>query len=160
MKSKIKFENVDITWATIYCALNTTYLDIVREDLASLIPKRRSNKGTPPSVTTVETDESKDRWKWFEPPDYFTEEEKAKVLQIMITTTFKTHHYKFNNKTYKQKTGGPIGLKATGYVVRATMDDWIEQFRKKLDKLGVKVHLLTKYVDDVLIVCRNAKLGF
>ena len=93
--------------------------------------------------------------KWYKPPEFYTNEEKsrvmAKVLQIMITTTFRTHHYKFNNKIYKQKTGGPMGLKATGYVRRVTTDCWIVQLREKLDKQKMKVQLLTMFVDEVLI---------
>ena len=50
-------------------------------------------------------------------------------------------------------------MKATGYVARVTMDDWTEKFRQKLDKLGIKVHMLTKYVDDVLIWVDNVRPG-
>merc|ERR1711954_343324 len=83
----------------------------------------------------------------------------AKVLQIMIFNTFKIHHYKHNRKIYKQKAGGPIGLKATGYVARLTMNDWIIKFREKLEFDGVIIYMLKKYVDDVLVVCENFKLG-
>ena len=39
------------------------------------------------------------------------------------------------------------------------MDDWISKFRKKSEVLGIKFFLLTKYVDNVIIVAENVKLG-
>ena len=134
---------------------------IVKEGLGELIPRRKENRNrkTNPTVLTVELNESSDRWKWYQPPVRFTEEEKlvimAKVTEIMVQSVFRTHHYKFNGKVYKQQAGGPIGLKDTGYVARLTMDKWIQQFRSKLEEHGLKIKLLRKYVDDIVIVVDN-----
>ena len=57
------------------------------------------------------------------------------------------------------ETGGPIGLKATGYVARLTMDRWIQLFRQKLEDHGLIIKLLKKYVDDVVVVVDNIKPG-
>ena len=39
------------------------------------------------------------------------------------------------------------------------MDSWIAKYRERLEALGVKVWLLKKYVDDVLIVTTNLQMG-
>ena len=68
----------------------------------------------------------------------------AKVLEVMITTCFRTHIYRWNNEVRRQAKGGAIGLRATGSVARATMDWWIREFRKRLEAAGIKVWLLKK----------------
>ena len=39
------------------------------------------------------------------------------------------------------------------------MDKWLGIFESKVKEAGIKLHLITKYVDDVLIVCTNLQLG-
>ena len=39
------------------------------------------------------------------------------------------------------------------------MEDWITKFREILELNNVEILVLTKYVDDVLIICRNLPLG-
>ena len=39
------------------------------------------------------------------------------------------------------------------------MEVWLQEFRQKLEKACLEVHLLKKYVDDVIIVCSMAKRG-
>ena len=39
------------------------------------------------------------------------------------------------------------------------MDHWVIGFKEKLDKLGITLRLLKKYMDDVLIVANNHPLG-
>ena len=43
-RSPLKFENVDMTWATVYCALSMTQDIFYRERISHLIPRRASNK--------------------------------------------------------------------------------------------------------------------
>ena len=77
----------------------------------------------------------------------------------MAKMTFSTHHYKWNGRIYKQVKGGPIGLRATGSVAKTTMDDWIEKYKSILSGHGINVHLIKKYVDDVLVLVDNLRLG-
>ena len=51
---------------------------------------------------------------------------------------------------HRQIKGGPIGLRASGSMAKASMEDWITRFQEKLEGMGLKIHLLVKYVDDVL----------
>ena len=39
------------------------------------------------------------------------------------------------------------------------MEEWIREFLRKVTAAGVDVHLLTKYVDDVLVVAGSLELG-
>ena len=68
VKSQIKFEEIDLNWATIYCALNMAPEDVIREGLADLIPRRLTKGNKPPTDLTVETDLVKNRWRWYKPP--------------------------------------------------------------------------------------------
>ena len=77
----------------------------------------------------------------------------------MVKTTFRTHHYKWRGEVRRQTKGGAIGLRATGSLARNTMDTWIQEFRDLLESQGVEIILLEKYVDDVVIVCKNIGLG-
>merc|ERR1711954_602885 len=101
--------------------------------------------------------------KWTRHPESYTREEKkhilSKVVEIMIRVTFSTHFYKWENKIYKQCKGGPIGLRASGVIAKIIMEIWIRLMREKIERAGLKVHLIKKYVDDVLIVCSKVKPG-
>merc|ERR1711954_161993 len=72
---------------------------------------------------------------------------------------FRSHIYKWAGDIYQQSSGGPIGLRASGIVDKAAMEEWIRKFGAKVESLGIKVHLLRKYVDDVVVIAQNAKLG-
>ena len=77
----------------------------------------------------------------------------------MVEVTFQNHFYRWKRYVHKQAKGGPIGLRATGVCAKVVMNDWIEKFRGVLESNGVKIFTLTKYVDDVMIICQNLKLG-
>ena len=46
--------------------------------------------------------------------------------------------------------GGEIGLRATGTIAKVAMEDCLRRLYELLMAQGVEVHLLTKYVDDIL----------
>ena len=39
------------------------------------------------------------------------------------------------------------------------MDFWIEEFKRILRECGIVVYLLTKYVDDIFVICRTVELN-
>ena len=65
---------------------------------------------------------------WRFPPFTLTAEEKrevvATVMQMAVLAMFRTHVYFFGGHTYKQSTGGSIGLRSTCAVARITMSHW------------------------------------
>ena len=164
----IQWEGVDFRRASIYVAMEMEEYKVIRRNLQHLIPRRRHGFGTKakkPSVKTTETDDKPEsaRWKFFRDPSTYTEAEKnlvmGVVVEMLIKTTFSTHYYLWKGQVYKQQGGGPIGLRATGSCAKAVMDKWLACFEDKLAKCGIDLHLITKYVDDVLIVCNNLRLG-
>ena len=82
-----------------------------------------------------------------------------KVTEGIVRATFSNHYYKWGASIRKQSKGGSQGLRGTGSVARTTMDDWAVKFRDKVETLGIKIYLLKKYVDDVLIISSLLKLG-
>ena len=72
----------------------------------------------------------------------------AIVAEIAIKIIFKNFSYTFGGKTYLQKSGGPIGVRATGAVAQLVMENWARTYREILENSGVIVKLLSGYVDD------------
>ena len=52
-----------------------------------------------------------------------------------------------------------MGVRVSGSLFRVIIDHLIEEFRSKLTIFNVKVFLLKKYVDDVLIIVGNLPHG-
>ena len=77
----------------------------------------------------------------------------------MVKATFKNHFYEWKGQVHRHMEGGPQGLRATGSCAKMVMDDWMETFRRILRENKVEVYLISKYVDDVLLICKNFKLG-
>ena len=142
LKSGIKFRDISKKWATVYLALNMKTHEIVRAELQHLIPTRRAKSGKPPTVLTIEVDQKNEkrneeerekgreetpgRWRWFSDPEKATEEETqrimAKVVEVMIKACFESHMYKWGDTFRRQRSGGAIGLRATGALAKVTMD--------------------------------------
>ena len=115
--SCLKMVGVNWKWVTILVALGMTQEEINRENLAHLIPRRRSSRGKRPTILTASLEEKRQRWRWERSPASYTEEEKgillAKLLELSANTVFQHHYYKWQGKIYRQVRGGGIGLRAT-----------------------------------------------
>ena len=111
----------------------------------------------------ITVDDKKQRWRFQKAPTQYSKEEVSLVISLfvenLVKITFKSHLYLWKGKVWRQTEGGPIGLRATGSCAKVVMDDWMAKFRKKLEENGVEVFLLTKYVDDVLVIARNVQWG-
>ena len=123
----------------------------------------RHNRGRRPTILTVDSEDSKERWIWKKHPDSFSPQEKrkllGKVVEILVKVTFENHFYKWNNNIYRQTRGGPIGLRAAQSLARIIMDFWLQECKQKLMSGGIVTKLLDKYVDDVLAVLESLPLG-
>lgn len=73
-------------------------------------------------------------------------------LKIALEMIMKNHTYKFEDVIRKQKEGGAIGIDLTGEMARIFMCWWDRQILDKLAKIGVKVLLYKRYVDDINMV--------
>ena len=102
------------------------------------------------------------RWKiWEEAEREPTEDEKRQMmkesLKIAMETIMNNHTYKFEDVIRKQKEGGAIGSDLTGEMTRIFMRWWDRQIIEKLNKVGIKVLLYKRYVDDINMVVEILK---
>ena len=162
-RSEVDFEDVDWTWASVYVALNMTQVEINKEGLQDLVPRRLAKTGRRPTVLTAVEDEKRTRWIWKKPPKFLIKEDRrrilGKVIEIMIRTTFGHHYYKWGEDVMRQVSGGAIGLRATGSVARRVMEKFLGEYRRLLEEHGVEVLLLRKYVDDILSITSKLEVG-
>ena len=84
----------------------------------------------------------------------------ATVVQIAVEFMFNSHIYTFGGKLFKQKSGGPIGLRGTCAVARLIMQVWDSKWMARLDKLKVLVELAMRYMDDGRTLLHPFKAGW
>ena len=159
----------------MYLALTCSNKNKVDNELQGILPRRLGKRGSKPSILTADVDEKLERWWYPVTPGKLTEIQKrqvmASVIQQMVKVTFSTHFYEWEGQIFKQISGGPIGLRATGPVSRILMDYWVSEIRKLEDRSGtlaiinpvkyekVKFHLLKKYVDDCIVAMDTLRAG-
>ena len=84
----------------------------------------------------------------------------AMAVQIGIIAIMNTHQYSFNGKTFLQKAGGPIGLRATCAVARVVMNAWDLRWLEKVEDNQVRIITGVRYMDDILLFTRAIKAGW
>ena len=72
----------------------------------------------------------------------------AEVIRISTEVLFKNHLYTFGGKVFKQKEGGPIGLRGTCAVARLTMNFWDRGWKKKMEENRIIIKMFKRYMDD------------
>ena len=72
----------------------------------------------------------------------------ATVVKIACEHLFKNHLYEFGGKIFRQKMGGPIGLRATCAIARLVMCIWDKLWTEKIAKMGITTNLKSRYMDD------------
>ena len=76
-----------------------------------------------------------DQEQWRFPAVQLTDHEKqmvvATVVRIACEHLFKNHLYEFGRHTYRQRKGGPIGLRATCAIARLVMCVWDKLWSQK-----------------------------
>ena len=98
------------------------------------MPTRRFSKGDAPGITGAKANMCIFRLKWDRQTDTLNDQEKniviARGIEAAIRTTFKTHFHAWNGQILKQQTGGPIGLRASGPIVKICMEIWLRDFKE------------------------------
>ena len=96
--------------------------------------------------------ESHDQEQWRFPDVILSEDQKreiiATVVEIATGVFFDTHCYTFGGKRFLQSKGGPIGMRATCAIARLVMAKWDTLWEEKLQDHGIKLELMTRYMDD------------
>ena len=72
----------------------------------------------------------------------------AKVTEIAVRILWEKFSYKFGGKNYHQKSGGPIGVRATGAASQLVMEHWAGKYKEILENSGIWVAMMGGYVDD------------
>ena len=93
------------------------------------------------------------------------------LIEQLVRIVFSTHYYEWDGALYRQVSGGPIGLRASGVVGRILMDHWVNMIHRKakecqelnaVDPLkyeSLDVKALWKYVDDCVSILKKMRLG-
>ena len=80
----------------------------------------------------------------------------ALYLAKVTCWLMKNHTYMFNDVTYLQDSGTPIGLQIAVSISRLTMIKWDQTMTHLLISHNIRMELLLRYVDDVNIIFRVA----
>ena len=120
-----------------------------------MLPRTLAKAGKKPTIKTVETDAAKERWWYPVSPEKLNQDQKkriqAGVVQQMVKIIFRTHFYEWEGTFYRQLKGGPIGLRATGFVARVLMDFWANQI-KKMEEICQTLHQINPVLFENVII--------
>ena len=151
-ESEIEFEGIDIDKARAYLAINIDDMnDEVKERIKHVIPERKSKNGTRPTMASINSKwEPKNQWEVTEIEINDIEKKQiiGAVVEIALKVLFKNFTYKFGGTFFRQNSGGPIGVRATGAAAQLVMEDWALKYQDILKRSGLTTFLLAGYVDD------------
>ena len=68
--------------------------------------------------------------------------------------------YKFEDKLFLQKAGGPIGLRSTCAVARVVMNTWDVKWKEKLDQNNITIKKGDRYMDDLRAFLSSIREGW
>ena len=73
---------------------------------------------------------------------------------------FSTHVYSFGGHCYKQKEGGPIGLRSTCALARVVMGRWDRGWKEKMKESNLEVEDDGRFVDDARVFIYPLRAGW
>ena len=175
MKSSAIFEGIDYKSAIVYLKLTMSPSEIVDSKIQHLLPRKKNRQGKKATILTADMEDKSDRWWHPTDPKKFSENDKRLIIgcitEQLVKLVFGSHFYMWDNVIYRQVTGAPMGLQSSCPVSRVMMDYWRDRVQDVEDRMEalatinpiqyeeLKVHLLKKYVDDVLAALNNMKCG-
>ena len=128
---------------------------------------RTHKKGTRPGLTGVGPlgAEAGEETQWeFRNGLELTQPEKkkviAEVMRLAVELMFSTHLYSFGGRCYKQKEGGPIGLRSTCALARLVMGRWDIKWKETVKKNNLTVEDDGRYVDDARVYMYPVRAGW
>ena len=155
-KSRIKWEDIDPMWLSLYVHLNRELCSDI-EEIEHLLPKRRERRrGREAGMGSEECDQrhlensEKSNWRW--PERTYGEREIRELmggaLEVAIRFFFQHFTYTFGGLLYIQNFGGPIGARLTMCVAGLVLQQWREEYTKTLRKASIEELMSKIYVDD------------
>ena len=147
--SDLEIENVDYDEVGKYLAVTMSRGDIVKEGLQHVIPDRIGGNNRNITVNYLNDRRNDDQWIKGRVPG---KRQRKKMLAFAVAegvrTCLENHMYCVGDTKYLQMKGGPIGLELTGAVSRPFMARWDRMYKDKVNRLGIKMLLFERYVDD------------
>jgi hypothetical protein len=136
-----------------YIAMNREYTGNL-DELEHLLPKRVTKPGAMPGMKSkwVNHKEILDDDYWIYPQGKPTEMQERQIIgrvaEIGTRVVFENFVYRFGGEAYHQQHGGPIGAWITMCAAKMVMQNWAEKYHGILIRAGLRIPLLTGYVDD------------
>ena len=149
----------------LFLASTMSREEVVRLNLGDVVQERLHKAGAAPGITSREILSRGPACptKWKEPRRSPTEEERRRMLGIMVEFGINmcmTHHfYMHEEKVKRQGRGAGIGLRLSEALGRAFGLHWDDKLLKKLERLDWKPKMLKRYVDDLNTVVIGVKPG-
>ena len=158
MESDLKWEGVNWKEATRFLVLGRDEPWCRSSKLWRVLPRRKYKHGTRPGLTgagPLGADcDDENQWE-FRSGVHLTELDKkrvvAEVMRLAVELMFSTHVYSFGGRCYKQKEGGPIGLRSTYALALVVMGRWNMKWKKKVKTNNIRVEDDGRYVDDARV---------
>ena len=168
IESSLKWEGVSWKEATRFLVLGRDETWCRTSKLWRVLPRRRHKKGTKPGLTGVQplgADDDREERQWdFREGIELTEIEKktavAEVMRLAVEIMFSTHLYSFGGRCYKQKEGGPIGLRSTCALARVVMGRWDSKWNERAKQNNLIVEDDGRYVDDARVYLYPVRAGW
>ncbi|KAL9970203.1 hypothetical protein ACROYT_G022537 [Oculina patagonica] len=163
-KSSVQVVGVNDEELGLYLALNKTEADLRDMGLLQFCPRRKTNRGGPPTITGCALDENKTkRYKpWLPPaeePDEVTIRKMfTEAMKVVLLFIMENHMYTFN-EVKLQSRGGPIGLELTGVLAQLFMVWWDRQFVKKVEDNGLRLRVYKRYVHNINVIMNIPSSG-
>ena len=166
LDSDIEWEGCNWKEGVRYLALCRGYKWCKASPLRRVLPDRRFAHGSWPGVTGAGLlgPHSNDEDQWVFPNVELTELEKktimAEVMRLSVEVSFTTHVYPFKGAFFRQKDGGPIGLRSTCAIARVAMGSHSIQWRERMKENNVLVVVDGYYVDDGRVILCPLRPGW
>jgi hypothetical protein len=166
LESDLKWEGINWKEAVRYLALGRDEVWCRSSKLRRVLPWRKSNKGSRPGLRGVGPlgAEVNDEKQWNFPDVELTKLEKkmimSEVLRLSIELMFTTHIYSFGGRSYKQRDGGPIGLRSMCALARVVMARWDCKWKARMTENNIVVEDDGRFVDDARVFLYAVRPGW
>ena len=159
--SEREIEGVDWYETGKYLAVEMTEEEIKKEKLKTALPKRKGNAKRKVTVAYLSNKQNDDKWTpaTKDPSPMQRKRMLAIAISKGIRACMENHVYKVGDRTFLQKSGGPIGLELTGAASRAFMRRWDRMYLEKAKQAGIAMKVYERYVDDSNQVAEVPPLG-
>ena len=162
--SGVRIDGLNKEELGLYLALNRSEAELRDVGLLQFCPRRKTNRGRPPTITGCALDEDKTkRFKpWLPPseePDDAVRRMFTEAMKVVLSFIMENHLYTFDGQIKLQSKGGPIGLQLTGVLAQLFMVWWDRQFKIKMDENGLRLRMYKRYVDDINVIVNAPRSG-